>query len=83
MNRLNETKFCMHIIIDRSTLGLESGIFRKFVILRTNGQNLTKYLIRIIIDKIYVGIVNYCFSQSCNRDTTLDSRQDLVFTQYL
>ena len=29
-------------------------------ILRMNGQNLTKFCIHIIIDKIYVGIVN-CF----------------------
>ena len=78
MNRLNETKFCMHIIIDRSTLG-----FSKICNFENKWTEFNQYLIRIIIDKIYVGIVNYCFSQSCNRDTTLDSRQDLVFTQYL
>ena len=32
------------------------------------GQNLTKFCIHIIIDKIYVGIVNRHFSQICNRD---------------
>ena len=29
------------------------------VILRMNGQNLTKFCIHIIIDKIYVGIVKH------------------------
>ena len=42
---------------------------------------MTKFCIRIIIDKIYVGIVNFCFSQICNRVTALDSCQNLVFTQ--
>ena len=37
-----------------------------FNILRMNGQHLTKYCIHIIIDKIYVGIVNRHFSQICN-----------------
>ena len=32
----------------------------------------TKFCIHIIIDKIYVGIVNHCFSQICNRVTALD-----------
>ena len=32
----------------------------------------TKFCIYIIIDKINVGIVNRCFSQICNRVTTLD-----------
>ena len=32
----------------------------------------TKFCIHIIIDKIYVGILNYCFSQICNRVTALD-----------
>ena len=41
-------------------------------ILRTNLQNKTKFCIHIIIDKIYVGIVNYCLSQICNRVTALD-----------
>ena len=43
-----------------------------FNILRMNGQNLTKFCIHIIIDKIYVGIVNCHFSQICNRVTALD-----------
>ena len=37
----------------------------------------------IIIDKIYIGIVNSCFSQICNRVMALDSCQNLVVTQYL
>ena len=40
--------------------------------LRMNGQNLTKFCIDLIIDKIYLGIVNSHFSQICNRVTTLD-----------
>ena len=40
---------------------------------------MTKFCIHIIIDKIYVGIVNSCFSQICNRVTALDSCQNLVF----
>ena len=37
-------------------------------ILKTNRPIKTKFCIRIIIDKIYIGIVNYCF---CNRVTAL------------
>ena len=74
--------------LTRSTLVLKIVIFRKFAtefqplidvriqflfnILRMNGQNLTKFCIHIIIDKIYVGIVNRHFSQICNRVTALD-----------
>ena len=54
-----------------------SGFF--FNILRMNGQNLTKFCIHIIIDKIYVGIVNRHFSQICNRFTALAWRQNSVF----
>ena len=36
-------------------------------ILRINGQNLTKFRIHIIIDKVYVGIVKRFFLQICNR----------------
>ena len=50
-----------------------------FNILRMNGQNLTKFCIHIITDKIYVGIVNHHFSQICNRVTALDCRQNSVF----
>ena len=52
-------------------------------ILRTNSQYKTKFCINITIDKIYVGIVNSCFSQICNRVTALDSCHSLVFTQFL
>ena len=48
-----------------------------------NGQNLTKFCIDIIIDKMYVGIVKCNFLQICNRVTALDLRQNLVFAQYL
>ena len=41
-------------------------------ILRTNLQNGAKFCIQLIIDKIFVGIVNTCFSQICNRVTALD-----------
>ena len=54
-----------------------------FNIMRMNGQNLTKFCIHMIIDKIYVGIVNRHFSQICNRVTALDWRKNSVFVQYL
>ena len=41
-------------------------------ILKTNRPIKTKFCIHIIIDKIYVGIVNLCFLQICNRVTALD-----------
>ena len=41
-------------------------------ILKMNRRNQTKFCIHIIIDKIYIGIVNHCFSQICNRVTALD-----------
>ena len=34
--------------------------------------NRTKFCMLIIIDKIYIGIVNSCFSQICNRVMALD-----------
>ena len=34
-------------------------------ILKTNRPIKTKFCIHIIIDKIFVGIVNHCFSQIC------------------
>ena len=52
-------------------------------ILRMDGQNLTKFCIHIIIDKIYIAIVKRHFSQICNRVTALDRCQKLVFAQYL
>ena len=41
-------------------------------ILKTNRPIKTKFCIHIIIDKIYVGNVNHCFSQIYNRVTALD-----------
>ena len=52
-------------------------------ILRMDVQNLTKFCIHIIIDKIYITIVKRHFSQICNRVTALDRCQKLVFAQYL
>ena len=52
-------------------------------ILRMEGQNLTKFCIHIIIDKIYIAKVKHHFSQICNRVTALDRCQKLVFAQYL
>ena len=67
---------------------LQIVIFRKFAtevrplidvrnifllnILRNDGQNLTKFCIHIIIDKIYVGKVKSHFSQICNGVMALD-----------
>ena len=52
-------------------------------ILRKNKQIETKFCKHIIIDKIFVDIVNFCFLQICNRVTALDLCQNSVFTQYL
>ena len=41
-------------------------------ILKTNRAIKTKFCIHIIIDKTYVGNVNYFFPQNCNRVTALD-----------
>ena len=41
-------------------------------IMKTIRQIKTKFCIHIIIEKIYVGNVNHCFSQICNRVTALD-----------
>ena len=76
-NRAIKTKFCIHIIIDKTYVGNVNHFFRKFVtelrplidvriwfllnILRTNKQIETKFCIHIIIDKILVCIVNSCF----------------------
>ena len=52
--------------------------------LRMDQQNLTKFCIHIIIDKIYIAICKASFfSQICNRVTALDRCQKLVFAQYL
>ena len=45
-----------------------------------NGQNLTKFCIHIIIDKIYLVIINHHFSQICKRVTALiDVRIQFLF----
>ena len=41
-------------------------------ILRMNGQNLTKFCMHILIDKIYIGIVKHHVLKICNRVTALD-----------
>ena len=43
-----------------------------FNILKTNKPIKTKFCKYIIIDEIYFGIVNHCFSQIGNRVTVLD-----------
>ena len=52
-------------------------------ILRMDGQNLIKFCIYYIIDKIYVCIEKGHFLQICNRVTALDLCQKLFFAQYL
>ena len=47
-------------------------------ILRTNGQNFTKFYICIHIDKIYIGIVTHHFFAICTRAMALDSAK-IVF----
>ena len=44
----------------------------EFLLLKTNRPIKTKFCIHIIIDKIYFGIVNRCFSQIGIRVTALD-----------
>ena len=43
-----------------------------FNILKMNRLIKTKFCKQIIIDKIYFGVVNHCFSQIGNRVTVLD-----------
>ena len=52
-------------------------------ILKTNRPIKTKFCIHIIIDKIYFGIVNRCFSQIGKRVTALDLCQNLVLLNIL
>ena len=91
--------FVYILSLTRSTSVLLIVVFRKFATelwplihvriwfllnnLRTNWQNETKFCILIIIDKIYFGYINHCFSQICKRVTALDWRHILVFTQCL
>ena len=94
------TNFIYAFILTKFRLGLLHIIFRTFVpelwpliygnilflfnILRTNGQNYTKFYICIHIDKItklyitintdkiYIGIVSCHFSKICKRVMALD-----------
>ena len=51
-----------------------------FNIFKTNRPIKTKFCKHIIIDNIYFGIVNRCFSQIGKRVMALDWRQNLVFS---
>ena len=51
--------------------------------MRMDGQNLTKFCIHIIIDKIYVCIVKGHVLPIDKRVTSLDWCQELIFAQYL
>ena len=53
-----------------------------FNILRTNGQNFTKFYICIHIDKIYVWIVAQHLLHICTRAMALDLRHNFVSIQY-
>ena len=77
--------FVYSLILTRSRFGSVCIKFCKFVrelwplnvsfplnILRTNGQNLTKFCIHFNIDKIKVGIVTCNFLQICNRVKALN-----------
>ena len=54
-----------------------------FDILRTNGQNFTKFYICIQFDKIYIGIVTHYFSNICTRVMALDLLENFISTQNL
>ena len=82
------SNFVYTLSLTISTLVLYIVIFRKYArelrpliyfriqflfnILRMNGQNLTKFCIHIIIEKINVCIVNLHFSQICKILTALE-----------
>ena len=53
-----------------------------FNILRTNGQNLTKFCIHMI-DKLYIGIVKHHVLKICNRVTALVLCQNLFLLNIL
>ena len=83
MDRQNEAKFRIHIIIVKVYIGIVMHHFSQIcnkshgLDLRQNlvfaqylenelRQNETKFCMHIIIDKIYIGIVNRRFLQICN-----------------
>ena len=68
--RLDEFNFGKFAIESRLLINVRIELLLN--ILKTNRPIKTKFCIRIIIDKIYVGKVNPCFSQICNRVTALD-----------
>ena len=98
MDRISPN-FIYAFILTRSMLGLLHIICCTFVpklwpfvyskysfplnILRTNGQNFTKFYIIIHIDKIYVGIVTHDLSHICTRFMALNLLQRFVSAQYL
>ena len=57
--------FLLHKFATELRTLIDIRIQSLFNIFRMNGQNLTKFCIHIIIDKIYVGIVKDTFLQSC------------------
>ena len=96
MDRISPN-FKYAFILTISTLALLHIIFRTFVpvlwpliyvkmlfpfnILRTDGQNFTKFYICSHIDMIYVGIVTHHFSHTCTR--VIDLSQHLVSVNIL
>ena len=98
MDRISPN-FIYAFILTKSLLGLLHIIFFTFVpelwpliyaiilypfnILRTNGQNFTKFYTCVHIDKIYVGIVTHHFLHICTSVTALDLRKNFVLVQYL
>ena len=54
-----------------------------FNILRTNGQNFTKFYLYIHIDKIYFGNIKLHFLHICTRVMALDLLQNFISAQYL
>ena len=80
LKKLGFTGFTLSVILSFSLLVCHSVIIQfLYNILRMNRQSETKFCIHIIINKVYIGIVNCCFSQICNSVMTLDSCQNLVF----
>ena len=78
MDRLNETKCCMHIISDNICVGIVRIVVVFLLsILRMSRWIETKVCIHLNID--YVAIVY----SLCNMVTALDLHQNMVFAQYL
>ena len=58
-------------------------VSRQNLVFTQSDRMRLNFVLYIIIDEIYVGIVNLCLSQNCNRVTAIDLLQNLVFTQNL